>query len=68
MSSVMASITSLGRQFQSLIVPGKNEAFLYCVLAVMTLKACHDLGTDGGWGGVLGGWDKGLGHCGSCAA
>ena len=37
-SSVVSSTASLGRQFQSLMVPGKNEALLYCVLAVMSLN------------------------------
>lgn len=32
--NVVASTASLGRQFQSVIVLGKNEMLLYCVLAV----------------------------------
>ena len=37
-SSVAASTTSLGRQFQSLIVLGRKEEFLSCVLAGMSLN------------------------------
>ena len=37
-SSVAASTTSLGRQFQSLIVLGRKEELLSCVLAGMSLN------------------------------
>ena len=37
-SSMMASTTFLGRQFQSLIVLGRKEELLYCVLAGMSLN------------------------------
>ena len=37
-SSLAASTTSLGRQFQSLIVLGRKGEFLYCVLAGMSLN------------------------------
>ena len=38
MSSVAASTTSLGRQFQSLIVLGSKEELLYCVLVGISLN------------------------------
>ena len=52
-SSVVASTTSLGRQIQSLVVLGKNEALLFCFLTVMSLTACRVLGGGVGGGGEL---------------
>ena len=37
-STVVASTASLEREFQSLMVPGKKEPPLYCVLVVMRLS------------------------------
>ncbi len=37
-TSVAASTTSLGRQFQSLFVLSRKEELLYCVLAWMSLN------------------------------
>ena len=45
-SSLAASTTSLGRQFQSLIVLGRKGEFLYCVLVGMS----RDLGDGEGRG------------------
>ena len=74
-SSVVASscsTASLGRQFQSLMVLGKNEAHLYCVVAVMSLNCLSwPQCWQGGWGAALlgvGGWGNGLGRCGFCTA
>ena len=38
-STVVASTVSLEREFQSLMVRGKKEPFLYCVLVVMSDEA-----------------------------
>ena len=39
-SSVAASTTSLGRQFQSLVVLGRKEELLHCVLAAQMSLNC----------------------------
>ena len=39
----MVASTSLGRQFQSLIVLGRTEVLLYCILAVMSLYSASNL-------------------------